>query len=100
MAITQIRKREGTLQPYNPKKITQAIYAAMKAVKKGTKEDAQKISSHVEKLLAKIYSEKNPPTVENVQDVVEEALMFSNFHTVAKAYILYRAKRMEERQRD
>jgi ribonucleoside-diphosphate reductase beta chain len=112
MAITHIQKREGTLQSYNSKKISAAIYAAMEAVKAdenalsvisgekdGTKADADKIALHVEKLLNKIYK-NTPPTVENVQDVVEEAIMFSDFPTVAKAYILYREKRNQERRRD
>jgi ribonucleoside-diphosphate reductase beta chain len=99
MAITKIRKRDGELQNFNSKKITAAIYAAMKAEKEGTREDAQKVASHVEKLLQKIYK-IDPPTVENVQDVVEEALMYTNFHSVAKAYILYRERRNQERKRN
>lgn len=99
MAITHITKREGTIQPFNPKKITQAIFSAMRAVKHGTRKDAEKISLHVEKLLGKIYKGDTYPTVENIQDVVEEALMFSDFYDVAKAYILYREKRSQERKR-
>jgi ribonucleoside-diphosphate reductase alpha chain len=34
-----------------------------------------------------------------VQDQVELALMRSGEHDVARAYVLYRAKRMEERRR-
>ena len=99
MAITQIKKRDGAILPFNQHKITKAILEAMKAVKVGKKEDAEKISSHVEKLLGKIYKNETP-TVENVQDVVEEALMYSDFPTVAKAYILYREKRKLERKRN
>jgi ribonucleoside-diphosphate reductase beta chain len=40
------------------------------------------------------------PTVEQIQDTVEEALMESNFHSVAKSYILYRNERTKERRRN
>ena len=40
------------------------------------------------------------PTVEEIQDLVEEALMRSDFHDVAKAYILYRDQQAKARQRD
>ena len=36
--------------------------------------------------------------IEDVQDQVELALMRSGEHDVARAYVLYRAKRMEERR--
>lgn len=105
--IKEIRKREGVLEPFKPKKITHAIYAAMKAVKTGSRDDAQEITSHVVKLLNRMYkgengvdSSGNAPTVENIQDVVETALMLSRFPTVAKAYIIYRERRSQERKRD
>jgi len=105
--IKHIRKREGDVVLFKPKKITEAIYAAMKAVKSGTHEDAQEITSHVVNLLNKMSKGKdgvdsngNPPTVESVQDMVEMALMVSPFPTVAKAYILYRERRRQERRRD
>lgn len=107
MNIKQIRKREGNLEDYNNKKIVDAIFAAMKAVKNGTKGDAQKVSLQVEKKLEaisaeqiKIGNEQYYPAVEHIQDIVEEMLMASNFTDVAKAYILYREKKRQERKRD
>ena len=38
------------------------------------------------------------PNVENVQDIVEKHLMRAEFFDIAKAYILYRAKRQKERE--
>ncbi len=98
MKITQIEKRDGTLETYNNEKITKAIWAAMKAVKVGTKPDAKKVSLKVEIKLKK--SNKHPLTVEKIQDIVEETLMESNFLVVAKAYILYREKKRLERKKD
>jgi len=107
MAICTIQKRDGTIRPFSLEKITNAIFAAMQEVRHGTHEDAQSVSAHVERQLQTVYGEgDNPdergdiPTVENIQDMVEEALMSSSFHDVAKAYILYREKRTQERKRD
>lgn len=107
MTIKQIRKREGALETYNNKKIVNAIFAAMKAVKSGSQEDAQKIALQVEKKLEStsakemsISTSEYFPTVEQIQDIVEGSLMESNFHAVAKAYILYREKKRQERKRD
>ncbi len=107
MTIKKIQKREGTFDTYNNKKIANAIFAAMKEVKHGKREDAQKIALEVEKKLEKIYTTEdgtdekgNVPTVEKIQDIVEESLMESDFHDVAKAYILYREKKRLERKRD
>jgi len=104
MKIQQIRKRDESLAQYNNKKIVDAIFAAMKSVKNGNKENAGYIASKVEKvLLKKIKKSKDIeyiPTVEEIQDIVEKELMETGFHEVAKAYILYREKRRIERKRD
>ncbi len=100
MNIKYIEKRDGTLETYNQKKITEAVFAAMKAVPRGSRTDAANVSSQVEKKLLKIVKKDVSPTVEQIQDLVEEALMESNFHDVAKAFILYREKKRLERKRD
>lgn len=107
MTIENIQKRDGTIKPFAREKITNAIYAAMQAVGRGAPEDAQKISQQVERQLREACGERDRagtgdciPTVESIQDIVEDALMGSSFHDVAKAYILYREKRTQERTRD
>lgn len=104
MKIQQIRKRQGELEVYNNKKIADAIFAGMKEVKNGNKENAAYVALKVEKvLLKKTKSSKETeyiPTVEEIQDIVEKALMETGFHEVAKAYILYREKKRLERKRD
>lgn len=104
MKIQQIKKREGNLAPYDNKKIAHAIYAAMKVVKNGNKENATYVALKVEKdILKKIKALQGTdyiPTVEEIQDIVEKMLMETGFHEVAKEYILYREKRRLERRRD
>lgn len=100
-SIEVVIKRDGKEQRFDPSKITEAIYKAMKSVPRGTKEDAQSVTDIALSILEKEQKEKTtPPDVEHVQDVVEEALMVSEFHDVAKAYILYREEHAQLRKKD
>lgn len=116
MTITNIIKRNGSVEDFHSEKITIAVEKAMKAVGHGSRADAEKVSKTVVAKLEEKFSknhqktEKNDknsqsenqsfPGVEEIQDIVEESLMESGFHETAKAYILYRQKRAEERKRD
>jgi len=87
--IEKIKKRDGRIVPFDKKKIRMAVLKAMKAVGEGDEKAAETIASEVVSSLKK--SDKVIPAVEEVQDLVEEALMKRGFYKVAKAYILYRA---------
>jgi len=100
MEITQILKRDYETTPFVLNKISNAIEKAMLSVGNGTKENAQAISVNVLEALKqrKIKDDRYLPTVEQVQDLVEEKLMESSFHNVAKAYILYRDEQARNRK--
>ena len=100
MEITHIIKRDYDTTPFVLDKITAAIEKAMLSVGHGTREDAESISGKVfESLLArKAVDSRYVPTVEQVQDIVEDKLMGSAFHNAAKAYILYRDEQARKRQ--
>lgn len=100
MEISQITKRNFSPQPFDLQKISNAIYKAMKAVNQGSVQDAEMIADKVyaELLKRKSEDEHYVPTVEAVQDEVENKLMESEFRNAAKAYIVYRNKRAQERQ--
>ena len=102
MEITQIRKRDFSVKDFNLDKITNAVEKAMQAVQSGTREDAQNVAIAVYKVLLerKQQDVNYIPTIERVQDIVENKLMEGEFHEVAKAYILYRNKRALERKTD
>lgn len=102
MPISHIAKRNFSTQPFELQKITEAILKAMTAVAHGQRQDAQAIADQVHQALLERKSKDSHyvPTVEEVQDVVEEKLMESEFHDAAKAYILYRNKRAQMRQPD
>ena len=92
-----IRKRSGKVVPYNKKKISVAISKALKAI--GATEDANSITNQVEtSLYMNFFRAGNVPTVEEIQNYVEETLMLRKLPDVARAYILYREKRNEARK--
>ncbi len=98
--IKNIKKRNNSTEKFELEKITNAILKAMKAVKEGGEQDASRISQNI--LIAleeKCDKTQNClPTVEEIQNLVEEKLMESDFHNVAKAYILYRDQRKQLRE--
>jgi len=92
-----IRKRSGNVVPYNKTKINVAISKALKAI--GVKEDSNAITNQVEtSLYMNFFRLGNIPTVEEIQNYVEETLMLRKLPDVARAYILYREKRNEARK--
>ena len=100
MPITNIQKRDGSIKAFNLEKITNAAHSAMKASSNGTFADAEEVAKQILAQLETIYTSKNIPTVEHIQDITEKVLMTSGFASAAKAFIIYRQKHAEERKRD
>ncbi|MFC1612762.1 ribonucleoside triphosphate reductase [Patescibacteria group bacterium] len=89
--ISNIRKRDGRIADFNQQKITDAIIKAINAVDESMeKNEVEKVSDEVVKILNKKFHHRSIPAVEEVQDIVEEALITSKWIKIAKAYILYR----------
>ncbi len=99
--IEKIVKRNGQLVNYEPEKITAAVEKAFKEVKGNPMTaEATSVRDQVHRYLL-MGAAGTTPTVEQVQDLVERALMERGFFDVAKAYIIYRfihAKRREEKK--
>jgi len=87
--ITQVKKRDGRIVAFNPKKIEKAISKALVASKEGDGKKAKELTKEVVDLLQERFKDKIP-SVENIQDVVEEVLILKDYAKTAKAYILYR----------
>ncbi|MDD8049005.1 MAG: anaerobic ribonucleoside-triphosphate reductase [Thomasclavelia sp.] len=95
--IEYIRKRDGRLVPFEVDKIAGAVYKAFQAVNKEYElKDALEVSDVVVQRLED--KDSALPTVELVQDTVEEVLLEKGYIRVAKEYILYRANRTRARQ--
>jgi ribonucleoside-triphosphate reductase (formate) len=86
---TSITKRDGRIVPFEAGKITFAIFRALRAVGQPNRKLAEDIMLDVLKK-AKIFENRNIPTVEEIQDTVETILFENRLFDVAKAYILYR----------
>jgi len=115
MEIMQIRKRDGSIVSFTLDKIVHAVSKALQETGEGDRAAAEVVSGKVhEKIVSMCVqagaAEANSPmadkcvdgypTVEEIQDLVEAALMESNYFETAKAYIIYRAERKRLRERD
>ncbi|MEM3571120.1 MAG: ribonucleotide reductase N-terminal alpha domain-containing protein, partial [Candidatus Bathyarchaeia archaeon] len=94
--VTSIIKRDGTIVNFDPEKIKKAIHKAIEASKEKDGELSERLTKQVVKTIEERFKKKIP-TVEDVQDIVEEVLIKNGYAKVAKAYILYRQKRTELR---
>lgn len=90
MVIRSIQKRDGRVVPFDKTKITEAIFKAVRASGSNDREIAERICGEVVDLLGVLYKDNRLPTVENVQDLVENRLIHNNLPDVAKRYIIYR----------
>jgi len=96
----EVKKRDGRIVPFDQARITTAIAKAMEASGEGdAAKDAPRVSDMVVAELNKRYPPSHIPHIEEIQDVVEESLILMDFPKVAKAYILYRQKRAEVREK-
>ncbi|MEI7688815.1 MAG: ATP cone domain-containing protein [Candidatus Nomurabacteria bacterium] len=93
--IKGVIKRDGVSVPFDIDKIANAINKAMLASGEGSMKEAEMVANRVMMEIVKIAKKyKNfIPTVEGVQDTVEQELMLSDFVKTSKNYILYREER-------
>lgn len=95
--VRKIRKRDGSVVPFEKNKIAEAIWKAAKAVGGKDKEKSIELTEKLMKMLDEKYGEMAIPEVEDVQDAVEKLLIEEGHAKVAKAYILYRKSHEELR---
>lgn len=115
MNIEQVRKRDGSIQPFTLEKITHAIEKALAETHAGGRVEAEAVAAKVhEKTVAMCVQAGTAeagsalagkcvdgyPSVEEMQDLVEQVLMEMDYFDTAKAYILYRNERKKLRERD
>lgn len=115
MEIQNIRKRDGSLQSFDIEKIENAIAKALAETGEGDRAAAKSVAELAYQKVVTLctlaseapaddpMAEKcvdGSPAVEEIQDLVEQALMEKNFYTTAKAYIIYRNERKKLRARD
>ncbi|MBZ9572859.1 ribonucleoside triphosphate reductase [Patescibacteria group bacterium] len=94
----KVKKRDGRIVDFEQQKITEAIFKALTSTNQGDGKKAKKLSDRVVKLLNRRFKKKEIPTVEQIQDIVEEVLILEGFVETAKSYILYREQRRRIRE--
>jgi len=91
--IDKVRKRDGRVVDFEQGKIEEAIHKAVVAANQGDGEVSKKVSEKVVSLLNRRFKKGEVPDIEQIQDIVEEALILEDLVETAKAYILYREQR-------
>lgn len=94
--VRQVVKRNGDLERYNRWKIAAAISKAIVAVRgEEDKQLVEKLTGRAEARLVEFMKSRHPnsaPAIEEIQDIVETILIESGEVSIAKAYIIYRAR--------
>jgi len=100
----QIIRRNGAVVPFEPNKIAVALMKAFLAVhgtqgaaSASVREVVDELTQNVVRALVRSRPGGGTFHIEDVQDQVELGLMRSGQHDVARAYVLYRERRAQER---
>ena len=102
----QIIRRNGAVVSFEPSKIAVALMKAFLAVhgtsgaaSASVRETVDGLTENVVRALMRSRPSGGTFHIEDVQDQVELGLMRGGHHEVARAYVLYRERRTQERQR-
>ena len=93
----KIKKRDGKIVNFNPDKITDAIAKAGLVTEEFKYDRAKALTDKVLKRAEETIKTRTP-SVEQIQDIVEEVLMESSFKKTAREYIQYRQERSRIRE--
>ncbi len=94
--VQNILKRDGSLVPFDYKKIYNALKKAAEETKEISAEQVLGLISNILSDLDEKFTDKNP-SVEEIQDIVVKNLIDSKYYKTSEAYIIYRSKRNEVR---
>ncbi len=95
--IERIVKRDGNIVAYDRDRIATAIFKAASTVGGSDRRLAEELAVEVERRMVEVYGPYSMPSVEEIQDVVEEVLIKNGHVRTAKAYIVYRHDRSRQR---
>ncbi|MCE5274925.1 MAG: ribonucleoside triphosphate reductase, partial [Deltaproteobacteria bacterium] len=94
--FNSIKKRDGRIVPFEASKITAAIAKAGQASGEFDDDVARKLT--IKALSVAEEAVADVPTVEDIQDIVEEVLLLSPYKKTTKAYIIYRDQHAKIRE--
>lgn len=96
--LSDVIRRDGERIAFDASRIAAAITKAGEATTEFGAEEAWLLTQQVVKVLKYRFAGAVTPTVEQVQDVVEQVLISSNYYKTARAYIVYREQREKARK--
>ncbi len=96
--ITKVKKRNEEIVDFEVEKIEKAVFKALTATKQGDGKRSKKLTERVVEFLNRRFKKEEIPTVEQIQDIVEEILILEGLVETAKSYILYREQRRRIRE--
>jgi ribonucleoside-triphosphate reductase len=96
--LRRVKKRDGRIVDFEQDKIAKAIYKAITATGQADGSLSKKLAKRVADILNRRFKKDEIPTVEQIQDIVEEVLILENLIETARAYILYREQRRRTRE--
>ncbi len=98
MVAKKIRKRDGSIVDFDKQKVINAIFKAADAVGGSDIKKSEQVADKVIEYLEQKYKDDYIPTVEEIQDLVERALIETDHVATAKSYIIYRHRKNVERE--
>lgn len=86
-----VRKRDGSIEPFDTTKIVKAIRKAEKSTKTQSIDDAS-MEKLVKFVMARVSKLDEPIEIEDIQDAVEDSLMKHNFYDIERTFRDYRVE--------
>lgn len=96
--LSDVIRRNGERIAFDASRIAAAIAKAGEATTEFGSEEARLLTQQVVKVLKYRFSDTLAPTIEQIQDIVEQVLISSNYYKTARAYIVYREQREKARK--
>ena len=100
--MQNVLKRNGKIEEFNSSKIENAIIKAGAVTNEIDEKAAKNLTRNVLKIIKDFVRNKESnlksPTIEEIQDIVEQVLLSSKYKSTAKAYILYREQHKKIRE--
>ncbi len=96
--VIKVKKRDGRIVDFDKERITRAIFKAITATGQGDGIRSKHLTEKFLKIFHRRFKAGEMPTVEQIQDIVEELLILEGLVETAKSYILYREQRRRVRE--
>ena len=95
--FSKIQKRDGNVVDFDQERVIKAIQKAGYATMEFDKRTAKLLANEALENARKKFN-GNVPTIEGIQDIVEQTLMSSDFQRTAKAFTIYRDQHSKLRE--